>query len=164
LKRLALAAVVLLVVVPPMLADGGRMRLRQTAGPFVLTVFTAPEPLAVGPADVSVLVQDAATGNVVLDADVEIRVRPMDGVRTVRYTAATGRNRLLRQATVDLPFSGRWHLEVAVRRGSQEAIISGLLPVSTATSRWRAAWPLLAAPPVLVALFLAGASRRRRAR
>ena len=38
---------------------------------------TAPEPLTVGTADVSVLVQDALTSDAVIDADVEIRLRPL---------------------------------------------------------------------------------------
>ena len=162
MKRLAIAAALLLAIASRAQADGGRVRMHQTAGPFALTVFTAPEPLTVGSAEVSVLVQDALTGEAVLDADVEIRLRPLDAVETVQYAARPGNNRLFRQATVNLSSPGRWHLEVAVRRGTQEGIISGLLPVATAASRWRTAWPFVAAPVLLVVLFLAGARRRRR--
>lgn len=158
----AAAAALLALSAASARGDGGRMRLHQTAGPFTLTVFTAPEPLTVGRGDVSVLVQDAITGDVVLDADVTVRVKAVDGSQTRSYSAVAGRNRLLRSATVELPFAGRWHLEMAVHRGSQEVIVRALVPVESARSRWRTAWPFLAAPAILVALFLAGARRRRR--
>ena len=40
-------------------ADGGTLRTRQQAGPFIVSIFTAPEPLRAGPVDVSVLVQSS---------------------------------------------------------------------------------------------------------
>jgi hypothetical protein len=161
LRRIAVVAAVLLAIAPGAKADGGRLRLKETAGPFTVAVFTAPDPLTAGPAEVSVLVQDALTSDVVLDADVEIRLRALEGIETVHYAAAPGPNRLFRQAAVKLPFPGRWHLEVSVRRNAQAAIVSTLLTVAPPASPWRTAWPLLAAPVVLVALFLAGARRRR---
>lgn len=166
MKKRAAAAAVLLAIASHAPADGGRMRLKETAGPFVVAVFTAPDPLTVGTADVSVLVQDALTSDAVIDADVEIRLRPLvpEGAETVQYAAAPGRNRLLRQAIVRLPSAGRWHLEIAVHRGAQGAIVSALVTVAPPTSPWRTEWPLLAAPAVLVALFVAGARRRRRRR
>jgi hypothetical protein len=50
LRRLAFGAALLLAIASSSLADGGRLRLKQTSGPFAMTVFTAPEPLAVGAA------------------------------------------------------------------------------------------------------------------
>jgi hypothetical protein len=165
LRARAAPAAVFFLAAAFAVGDGGRVRLRQDAGPYAITVFTAPEPLMAGPADVSVLVQDRATGDVVLDAPVEIRLRPPDGVRTFAYATTAGRNRLLRQAAVEVPFAGRWHLEVAVRRGTAEEIVSALLPVEPASSHDASIWPFLAAPPVAVALFaLRGARSRRRRR
>jgi hypothetical protein len=164
LKRFALAAAAFLALVPPTLADGGRMRLKQTSGSFALTVFSAPEPLAAGPADLSVLVQDAPTGDVVLEADVTVRVRAPGGTAFVERPASRGANRLLRSATVQFDAPGRWDYEVVVRTAAASAEVGGTLDVAPAVARWRAAWPFLAAPPILVALFLAGASRRKRAR
>ena len=43
-------------------ADGGTVRLSEEQGRYRITVFTAPAPLRAGPVDVSVLVQEAATG------------------------------------------------------------------------------------------------------
>ena len=52
-------------------ADGGLLRTRQQAGPFIVSIFTAPEPLRAGPVDVSVLVQSSG-GAVLSDAVVDI--------------------------------------------------------------------------------------------
>jgi hypothetical protein len=162
LKRMALASLVLLAVASPSWADGGRVRLRQTSGPFALTVFTSPEPLAVGDADVSVLVQEAATGAVALDAEVAVRLRAPGAHSFVERETSQGRNRLLRAASVGFDAPGRWDYEIVVRRSGARAEVGGTLDVAPAVARWRAAWPFLAAPPMAVALFLAGARRRRR--
>ena len=42
--------------------DGGTVRLSRCEGGYRITVFTAPTPFRAGPVDISVLVQDAATG------------------------------------------------------------------------------------------------------
>jgi hypothetical protein len=160
----AASAAVLFLAAALAVGDGGRVRLRQDAGPYAITVFTAPEPLIAGPADVSVLVQDRRTGDVVLDAPVEVRLRPPDGVRTLAHATTAGRNRLLRHAAVEVPFAGQWHLEVAVRRGTAEEIVSALLPVEPASSHDASVWPFVAAPPVAVALFALREARFRRRR
>src|SRR5262249_156491 len=54
-------------------ADGGTVRLSQRAGGYQVTVFTEPTPLRAGPVDVSVLVQDAATGQALPGAQVTVR-------------------------------------------------------------------------------------------
>lgn len=142
-------------------ADGGRLRLRQDAGPFRIAVFTAPEPLTAGPADVSVLVQDRTSGEVLLDADVEVLVAAPGGGRKNLVPAPTGANRLLKAAVVSLAAPGNWRLEVVVRRAGQSARISATVPVGPPAPPWARVWPLLAAPPLAVALFvLAGALRR----
>ena len=42
--------------------DGGTVRLSRCEGDYRISVFTAPTPFRAGPVDISVLVQDAATG------------------------------------------------------------------------------------------------------
>ena len=44
-------------------ADGGSMRSVRKKGGYQITVFTAPTPFRAGPVDISVLVQDASTGD-----------------------------------------------------------------------------------------------------
>src|SRR5438094_524539 len=57
-------------------ADGGMVRLSQRQGGYQITVFTAPTPFRAGPVDVSVLVQDAATGEALPQAQVTVWVAP----------------------------------------------------------------------------------------
>lgn len=139
----------------PAFADGGTLRLTRSVPPFVVSVFTAPEPLRVGSADVSVLVQGGtAAGPVLLDADVELRLRGPDGAtRTLVATHATAANRLFQSALVELPEPGRWQLAVAVRHGHDAATVSCDLLVGPAAPRLAAEWPWLALPPLCLALF-----------
>jgi hypothetical protein len=44
------------------LADGGRVVVVERQGDYRISVFTSPEPLRAGPIDISVLLQDAETG------------------------------------------------------------------------------------------------------
>ncbi len=163
MRRAALLAAGLLVAaVAP--ADGGRQRLRRDAGPFTITVFTLPEPLTVGPADVSVLVQERESGRVVLDAAVAVRVRPPGGPAWRGIEAGVAGNRLFRAATVDLAVPGDWDLEIAVRRNGETAAVSATLPVGPPASRAARIWPYVAAPPLAIALFAAGQALQRRRR
>src|SRR4051794_5008990 len=55
-------------------ADGGAIRLSEQKGNYRITVFTLPNPLrAGGVVDVSVLVQDAATGDLASDVQVTVK-------------------------------------------------------------------------------------------
>ena len=163
MSRTARLAAVLLFVAAAARADGGRVRVRQDAGPFAVTVFTAPEPLAAGPVDVSVLVQVQASGEVVLDAVVDVVLTPPGGGPDLHAKAVSSRNRLLREAIVTLPAPGTWRLDVVVHRGGASGTVSADLPVEWPASRMFAIWPFLAVPPVAVVLFaLRGRLRRRR--
>ena len=161
MRRWACAAFVFLAAAPAM-ADGGRLRVRQEAGPFVISVFTAPEPLSAGPADVSVLVQDRASGEVRLGAQVELRLRGPDSAAVQALAASPGVNRLLKAAVVDLSAPGDWSLEVTAREGGLPSQVSCVLPVAARATRLAGVWPLLAFPPLAVALF--GVERTLRAR
>lgn len=140
------------------------MRLRQAAGPFTVTVFTAPEPLAAGPADVSVLVQDRASGEPVLDAQVEIRLRAPGAEALRSYAAAPGSNRLLKAAGVELAVPGQWKFEVVVRHAGEVATVEGVVPVGPPVPRLVAVWPYLAAPPLAIVLFVLLTAIKRKPR
>jgi hypothetical protein len=145
-------------------ADGGRVRVRRAAGPWTITVFTSPEPLVAGPADVSVLVQERDGGAIVLDADIVFELRGPGGKERA-VAAGPGTNRLLESAVVTLATPGDWLVSVSVRRAGESARVSCPLPVGPAPSRLAGLWPLLAFPPFGVALFAlhgALASSRRR--
>ena len=138
-----------------MRADGGLLRARQAAGPFIVSIFTAPEPLRVGPADVSVIVQsskgDVLTGAVV-DIFLESATPPIEQ-RRARATHDAAANKLAQAAVIDLPAAGEWTLTVSVRANGDAADVTCVLPVAPAASRMRAIWPWLLAPPVFIALF-----------
>ena len=53
------------------------LRARQEAGPFIVSIFTAPEPLRAGPVEVSVLVQ-SSDGGVLTDAVVDLLLESAD--------------------------------------------------------------------------------------
>src|SRR5580692_6497389 len=72
--KLLLPAAILLSQVNAF-GDGGAVQLRKEAGPFVITVFTAPAPLSAGPVDVSVLLQKRNGLEPVLDAGVSLILR-----------------------------------------------------------------------------------------
>src|SRR5713226_8801439 len=71
-------------------ADGGTVRLSDQKGNYRITVFTAPTPLRAGPVDISVLVQDASTGEPASDVHVTIEAawRGPPGV-AIRHPATT---------------------------------------------------------------------------
>jgi len=153
----------------PAAADGGTIRVVETAGPFVVGVFSAPEPLRVAPADLSVLVLERTGGRPVLDAAVTLEVRPPDGsaagAQRLDATHAQATNKLL-YATPFLPVvPGEWTLHVTVRRGAASATVDGTLPVSPDRVGLAGIWPYLAIPPLAIALYALRAwltTRRRR--
>lgn len=133
--------------------DGGVLRLSQASGPFVISVFSAPEPLRTGRAEVSVLVQER--GTVVLDAAVELRLRDPDGTeRTLATSRGAADNQLLQSAFVELRTPGRWGLAVTVRRAGTSATVSCDLDVVPATAGLRAHWVPLALPVLCILFFV----------
>ena len=134
-------------------ADGGRLRFRRDAADLRVAVFTAPDPLTVGPADISVLVQDRESGDVLLDARVHVRLRSPRGEWAIDRMAGTGANRLLRSVAAVLPEPGEWGIEVEVVRAGAGVRIAGTLSVEPAPGAVRRVWPFLAIPPLGVGLF-----------
>ncbi len=144
-------------------ADGGLMRARQEAGPFIVSIFTAPEPLHAGPVEVSVIVQSSG-GKVLTDAVVDFLIesatRPFEQRRaSATHNAAS--NKLAQAAVVDLSVAGPWTLTVSVRRGGDSATVTCVLPVAPAQSQIRLVWPWLLAPPVVIALFALNQTLKR---
>jgi hypothetical protein len=140
-------------------ADGGRLQMRQAAGPFVVSLFTTPESLAVGPADLSVMVEEQ--GSVLLDADVVVTLISQDQevapvVAHLSHAHAT--NRLLEDAVVQLSHAGRWHAVVHVREAGRteagrEASVATDLTVANYSARRGTVWLFLLLPLCAVALF-----------
>src|SRR5882672_5958460 len=144
-------------------ADGGLVALHQEVGRFVVTVFTAPGPLRAGPVDISVLVQDRASGQPVLDGEVFVRLK-MEGATTLveRATREVAQNKLLYAALMNLPEAGQWELEVTIKQGEETASILGQVSAAGPTPFWLSYWRGLLLPPIVIAVFALNQRLKRR--
>lgn len=171
------------------LADGGVVRAREAKGPFIVTVFTPPDLSTAAAADVTVMVQERDTGEVVLNADVRLRFTPPAGARipadagycgptknvlvlpltnpagkppVIRATRANAANRLLYGANVVLPAAGDWQMQTTVAGARGTAIVDATFAVGPPPRRLMAILPWLAIPPIAIALFAFNQALRRR--
>jgi len=136
-------------------ADGGAVRLSERAGNYQLTVFTLPTPFRAGPVDISVLVQDAATGECVPQAQVTLRLTAQGSGRVLEQPVTSGAasNKLFHAAVFDLPESGGWDVEVSVDGPHGPARVRFPIEAGEASPRWLDLWPWFAWPALAVALF-----------
>ncbi len=148
--------------------DGGQLQTTGQVGPWIVSVFTAPTPLCVGPVDVSVLVQHAQTGESVDGATIRLIAREANSdfklERLATHDAAT--NKLFQSAWFDVPTPGRWVVTTEIAYQGETAATTCDLWVSTAPWPWSdmvfwIAWPAL--PIGLYAGAQVRAARRNRA-
>jgi len=151
MKKLAAVVFLALLSAAPLLADGGRIRLHQQAGPFVVTLFTTPDPLVEGSADFSVAVEQVDTPGLVQDAEVTLiftqpgATEPTRLVVPATHQAAT--SRFLQAANVQLPRSGSWHVKVIVSSGNQAVECNTSVDVLPKTTlRNQTFWQILTLP------------------
>ena len=136
--------------------DGGSVRLSEQKGDYRITVFTAPTPFRAGPVDVSVLVQDAATGETRSDVRVHVRMTPQSRPAEAldnRATTAAATNKLFQAAVFALPAPGWWNVEVTVVGTKGTARVAFEVEAAAALPRWLSLWPWLCWPAVAVLLF-----------
>jgi len=142
--------------------DGGAVQVRETHGSVQVTVFTSPTPLRVGLIDVSVFVQDAATGAALTDVEIEVVAHPVDAPHRTQRCAASSEqavNKLLRAAEFELTAPGPTAFEVIVGpAGRPNVHVRFQADVAPALPRWVAYWAWFTWPALVVALF---AIRRR---
>lgn len=169
-------------------ADGGVVRLREATGPFLVTVFTTPPAPRAGLVDVSVLVQSKDTGEIFLDAEVDLLFVPPPGVETAgreRFCSPDGTqiravgtgdttpraipatqkhatNKLLYAAKVNLPAAGDWQMRVDVRRGATVAQVNCPLTVTAGGTGFTRVWPFVVTPLLLIGVFICHQRLRRR--
>jgi hypothetical protein len=136
-------------------ADGGTVRLRQQAGAYHVTVFTAPTPFRAGLVDVSVLVLDAATGEFVPEARVSVRLTARASGEVLEYpaTAAAATNKLFHAAVFQLPEPGWWDLDVGVEGPRGPALLRFGIEADEPPPRWLELWPWFAWPALAVVFF-----------
>jgi hypothetical protein len=160
----ALAAVLL---AERAVADGGVLRAHESSGGLMLSVFTEPRTLTEGSVDVSVLVQDAETGDVLSDALVRVDVAPRGYEHTggpVEASHELATNKLFQACHIPLA-AGEY--EVLVRATHAERIITARFQIEVAAQPGSVSrfwpwfcWPLI--PILLVAAHLGWPRRRRK--
>jgi hypothetical protein len=135
-------------------ADGGIVQFQKQAGPFFVTVFSAPVPLRIGPADLSVMVQRADDRREVLDCRVILHfTKTNERDIEAPATRAQAKNKLLYAAPIVFPSAGQWHLTVDITEGGDTVRLNGELAVLPELPTLIAHWPYFALLPIAVALF-----------
>lgn len=135
-------------------SDGGALILHQRVGPLSVSVFASPAPLRAGLADLTVLLQDAETDNVLLDGTIQLELNKA-GEPAITAAATNGQasNKLLYAASVQVPRPGSWNLTVRCREHAQQVVVRGPLTVLSAEAPVLSYWPYFALVPVAIGLF-----------
>ena len=150
------ASLGLAVVPASALADAGAVRVSETHGDRQITVFTSPTPLRAGPVDVSVLVQDKATGDVVLNDTIEVEAAPSgDTLAAIHAQASSAEasNKLYQAAEFTLPHAGRWTFTVDVLRARSSSQLHFEVEAGEPLPPWQTLWPWFGWPFLVIALF-----------
>lgn len=158
------AALLLLCAATSALADGGRVRLHEQAGPFIVTLFTTPDPLRPGEADFSVAVERSGQEGLDQDADVTFTLTPAEGQGrpiVLHASHAQATSRFLQAANFTLPHSGVWNIAIHLREGTDQGSCHGQIDVLAPNLITdEVAWEI-AAVPIVVLLFLLHQWRKR---
>lgn len=147
-------------------ANGGTLRLsRATAGPYLVSAWTRPDPPRVGRLDLSVAVMTPDSGQAVLGAEVRANAAltaRQEVATSTRLERGGGGNLLLYHGNVELPAAGGWRVWIEAGGPDGSGITAFELDVQP---------PLPIAGPItigVVALIAGGAlwwaRTRRRAR
>jgi hypothetical protein len=167
MTRFLLAAIVIMAQATAF-ADGGTVQFRKEAGDLVITLFTAPAPLSVGPVDISLLLQNRNELDPVLDADVFLTLREdVSGIEfEARPTRAKSTNKLLYAVPVMFAKPGKWRIAVRVTKHGTTNDAEGILIVAPAPDRPTRYAGYLAFPPLMILLFAVreGLIRRRKSK
>lgn len=152
---LRLAILTVLAATTATFADGGIVRHVQNAGPWRVTVFTSPTPFRAGPVDISFLIQDAATGDAILDAAIDLTAEGPTGTVHTTATRTNATNRMLYAALLTLPALGEWSFTAGMTRAGHAETISFSIPVAPALPPWQTYWPWFSVPMIGIWLFVA---------
>ena len=122
-------------------SDGGTVQLRQESGPFIVTVFS----------DLSIMIQQRTDLQPVLDAEVTLHLNDSEPVKATHDRA---QNKLLYAAPVALGTRARQTYTIAIKNGTTQTSVSGVLDVAQRRTQFSSAWTYLAFPPLLITLFV----------
>ncbi len=138
-------------------ADGGAIRLSERRGGFRISAFTSPTPPRAGLVDISVFVQDAATGEPIAERAIEVcatqRTHPQDAIRLSATTAAAT-NKLFQAAVFELPESGWWDVTLHIEGLSDPVEVSFEMLLDEPLPRLWEIMPWIAWPIVPILCFL----------
>jgi len=155
INRLAILAACLHLIASLSIADGGAVLSRVHTGSLIVTVFSTSVPLRVGAADLSVMVQTAASGSLELDADIDLRLSKPGGPEIrIAATRTRSANKLLYTAQPILPSPGEWHLDVHVQANGNTIAVPVSISVLTADPPLVTYWPYFLAVPLGMLLFI----------
>ena len=162
-------------------ADGGTVIGQGRGEGMLVTVFAQPFPLRAGPVDFSILVQDEATRQPVLNATAGLRLKKLSAPTPesawtsplctmpgpdgrIPLTRSAANNKILYAAMPAVPEPGRWELSFDVIDGNRRATFSLKADAASPLGPWVAWWPALATLPAAIALYAwrAGLLRSRR--
>jgi hypothetical protein len=107
----------------------------------------------VGTADLSVMVQDRSSEEVLLDPAIDLTVAEGASQETVRLARGQASNRLLQAATVHFSKAGKWRVSLLVRRGNDAASLSTECTVEPDRSRAMLVWFYVLLPVGIILLF-----------
>ena len=125
-------------------ADGGTVQMVERQGDYQISIFTSPNPLRAGPIDVSVLVQNAETGQTIGDTHIALRLTAREMPRTSLLAVATSTaatNKLMQAALVDLPAAGRWDVNVDCTTNDGTTQMQFAMEALPPLPRWLTVWP-----------------------
>jgi hypothetical protein len=130
-------------------------------------VFTSPEVLRVGPIDISILIQDAAGGQIQENLPVTVKLECIDQ-RAIpleqNATTAAATNKLFQAVLFEVPQAGLWRAAIAI--GKPATKVSALvdrpvdnlsfdLSVSPPLPAWLELAPWVGWPFLVIAMFFA---------
>jgi hypothetical protein len=97
---------------------GGKMQLASVeAGPYMLTVWTSPEPVQVGEVHVAAAIVSAYDALPILDAQVDVRLWLQNGENVVlngRATREDSTNKFLYESVFEVPVEGSYQTTIQV--------------------------------------------------
>jgi hypothetical protein len=137
-------------------ADGGAVRLSERKGDYRITVFTSPTPLRAGPVDISVFVQNAATGEPIPEAGINLRAMPRDRPEATisqRATTEAATNKLFQAAVFDLPEPGWWDVVIIVEGLREQIEVQFEMEADEPLPRFWEMTPWIAWPAAAILLF-----------
>jgi hypothetical protein len=171
---LRVGSIVAVLLLPAGHADahGGRLRCELVpAGPYVVSVWTAPDPARVGALDISASILRSDTRRPVDDASMRLTARALTAsgyVEGVGSRAASGFFDLLvprlYHARVRIPAQGRWHVTVSVEGSAGRGDVDFEMDVEPPFAiPWAVRVAIGALAIVLLTVWFAVRVRRRRA-